>query len=278
MVSLTAKEGYRYAMMTLDRIREKKAFLIDMDGVIYHGKFLLPGVPEFISWLREEGKLYRFVTNNSYFTAAELSERLCAMGIDERPEHFYTSAMAAASFCSHQADDPSAWVIGANGLYSALEAAGVRITDENPEFVIVGESEKEYTWQAIEKAVNLVVNGARLIGTNADLAGPGSYGLVPATGAMIAPIEKAAGRKAYFVGKPNPLMLRRVMDSLGVHASESVMVGDSMGTDILGALETGMATVLVLSGMTSEHDIRKYAFRPDVVLQGVGSIPPVTED
>lgn len=152
-------------MMTLDRIREKKAFLIDMDGVIYHGKFLLPGVPEFISWLREEGKLYRFVTNNSYFTAAELSERLCAMGIDERPEHFYTSAMAAASFCSHQADDPSAWVIGANGLYSALEAAGVRITDENPEFVIVGESEKEYTWQAIEKAVNLVVNGARLIGT-----------------------------------------------------------------------------------------------------------------
>jgi len=173
VVSLTAKEGNRYAMMTLDWIREKKAFLIDMDGVIYHGKFLLPGVPEFISWLREEGKLYRFVTNNSYFTAEELSERLCAMGIDERPKHFYTSAMAAASFCSHQADDPTAWVIGANGLYSALEAAGVRITDENPEFVIVGESEKEYTWQAIEKAVNLVVNGARLIGTNADLAGPG---------------------------------------------------------------------------------------------------------
>ncbi len=260
-------------MVDIVAARGRKAFLIDMDGVVYHGKFLLPGVKEFLAWLKREGKLYRFVTNNSYFTPEELSERLSGLGIEEPPCAFYTSALAAADFCTLQSESPSAWVIGARGLRAALERENVRITDDSPEFMIVGESDSEYTRDAIEKAAHLVSRGARLIATNADLAGPGSYGLIPATGAMVAPIELVSGQSAYFVGKPNPLMFRRVLDTLGVHASEAVMIGDSLETDIRGAVETGMATILVLSGMSSEKDVRGKAYRPDVIVSGVGAIP-----
>ncbi len=263
-------------MTDLETIRRKKVFLIDMDGVIYHGKFLLPGVQEFLAWLKSEGKTYRFVTNNSYFTQQELSERLERMGVHTAPEDFYTSAMAAAAFCVRQSDRPTAWAIGANGLYDALARAGVEITENQPEFMIMGEAVDEYTCHALAKALTFIMNGSRLIGTNADVAGPGSYGLIPATGGMIAPLEMASGKKAYFVGKPNPLMLRQVMDQIGCHASDCVMIGDSMGTDILGALETGIATVLVLSGMTKREDVAKYAYRPDVILDGIGSLVPQT--
>lgn len=258
----------------LDSVRAKRAFFIDMDGVIYHGRFLLPSVKEFITWLRRSGKLYRFVTNNSLFTPEELSERLNRMGIATEPREFYTSAMAAAEFCISQRESPSAWVIGANGLYEALEKAGVRITDDHPDYVIVGESLSEYSFESVGRALTLVLGGSRLIATNADITGPGSYGLIPATGAMVSPIEIASGQKAYFVGKPNPLMLRRVMDGFGVHASQSVMIGDSMGTDIRGGLETGMCTVLVLSGLTKRESLAAYAYRPDIVIDGVGDLVP----
>lgn len=256
----------------LEAVRGKKAFLIDLDGVVYRGKLLLPGVPEFLSWLRREGKLFRFVTNNSFYTPRELSERLGRMGVEAEPSDFYTSAMAAAWFCAAQSESPSAWAIGANGLFEALEEAGVPLAEKDPEFVIAGEALKGYGFESVSRALNFVLAGARLIATNADITGPVSNGLIPATGAMVAPIEIASGRKAYFVGKPNPLMLRRAMAGLGVHADEAVMIGDSMGTDIRGGLESGVSTVLVLSGLTKREDIAHFSYRPDLVLQGAGDI------
>ena len=249
--------------------RAAKAFLIDMDGVIYHGEFLLPGAKEFIAWLRGEGKTYRYVTNNSYYTQEELAEKIGAMGIPASPEEFYTSAMATASYCASQTEKPRVWVIGANGMYEALRREGIEVTADRPDYVIMGEASAEYTFDALRTAVNLVLGGARLLGTNADLAGPDSYGLAPATGSMVAPVEKPSGCHAYFLGKPNPLMFRKVLDQLRLHAADAVMIGDSMETDIRGALESGIGTVLVLSGISRRRDLARYAYKPDLIAENI---------
>lgn len=258
----------------LARVRAKRAFLLDMDGVVYCGDVLLPGVKEFLAWARGAGKRCLFLTNNSFYTPGELAKRLRGMGLEASPRDFYTSAMAAADFCAEQSESPTAWVIGASGLFEALEEAGVRLTEASPEFVIAGESLEGYGFAQMGKALRLVLGGARLLATNADITGPTPEGLIPATGAMVAPLEIASGRKAYVVGKPNAMMFRRALERLGVAASDAVMVGDSMGTDIRGGMESGMTTVLALSGLTRLEDLPRFAYRPQVVVRGLGDLVP----
>ena len=195
--------------------------------------------------------------------------------MDER--HFYTSALATAKFISKQAPGSSAYVIGGAGLIMALHDAGITMNDVDPDYVIIGEG-NNYNYENILKAVRLVMRGAKLIGTNSDLTGPSEEGIIPACRAMIAPIEMATGQTAYFVGKPNPLMMRTGLRILGVHSEEAAMIGDRMDTDMVAGIETGLDTVLVLSGVTSHADIKKFPYRPRIVLNGVGDIPPEAEN
>ncbi len=207
---------------------EKKGFICDMDGVIYHGNQILPGVPEFIQWLHDEKKEYLFLTNNSGYTPRELNQKLARMGLDVPEEHFYTSALATAAFLKEQAAGCSAFVIGEAGLLNALYDVGITMNDVNPDYVVVGEG-RSYSLDTLTKATNLVLKGAKLIGANSDVSGPIENGIAPACRALIAPIEMATGTQAYFCGKPNPLMMRTGLNMLGCHSAEAVMVGGSYG-------------------------------------------------
>lgn len=242
-----------------------------MDGVIYHGNKILPGVTEFISWLQREGKEFLFLTNNSGSTPRELQQKLARMGLDVPEKHFYTSALATAAFLKDQSPGCSVYAIGEAGLFNALYDAGITMNDVNPDYVVMGEG-KAYSLDTLTKATNLVLKGARLIGANSDVSGPIENGITPACRALVAPIEMATGTQAYFCGKPNPLMMRTGLKLLGCHSGEAVMVGDRMDTDIISGLESGMSTVLVLSGVSTEETIRTYAYRPTIVLDGVGDI------
>lgn len=242
-----------------------------MDGVIYHGNKILPGVAEFIGWLKEEKKEYLFLTNNSGYTPRELNQKLARMGLEVPEEHFYTSALATAAFLKEQAPGCSVYAIGEAGLFNALYDAGITMNDVNPDYVVVGEG-KAYSLDTVTKATNLVLNGAKLIGANSDVSGPIENGIAPACGALVAPIQMATGKHAYFCGKPNPLMMRTGLRLLNCHSAEAVMVGDRMDTDIISGLESGMSTVLVLSGCSTRETLNSYAYRPTVVLNGVGDI------
>ncbi len=252
----------------------KKGFICDMDGVIYHGNKILPGVAEFIQWLQKENKQYLFLTNNSGYTPRELHEKLLRMGLEVSEEHFYTSALATAAFLKEQSPGCSVYAIGEAGLLNALYDAGIIMNEVNPDYVVIGES-RGYSLETLTKATNLVMNGARLVGANSDVSGPIENGIAPACRALTAPIEMATGRKAYFCGKPNPLMMRTGLRMLNCHSAEAVMIGDRMDTDIVAGTECGMSTVLVLSGVTTREMLKTYAYQPSVVLNGVGDI--VTE-
>ena len=256
----------------MEILRSKKGFICDMDGVIYHGNKLLPGVKEFVDWLYREEKNFLFLTNSSERSPKELQIKLARMGLEVDESHFYTSALATAKFISSQAPGCSAYVIGGAGLVTALHDAGITMNDVDPDYVIIGEG-NTYNYEIILKAVKLVMRGAKLIGTNSDLTGPAEDGIIPACRAMISPIEMATGQKAYFVGKPNPLMMRTGLRILGVHSEDAVMIGDRMDTDIVAGIETGLDTVLVLSGVTDQNEIKKFPYRPRLVLNGVGDIP-----
>ena len=258
--------------MNLEELRARKGFICDMDGVIYLGNQLLPGVAEFVNWLNENDKRFLFLTNSSERSPKELQQKLQRMGLDIGEEHFYTSALATAAFLKKQAPGCTAFVIGAPGLLNALYDVGVTMNDVDPDYVIVGET-ASYNYEVITKAVRLVLNGARLIATNSDLTGPTEFGIAPACRSLVAPIELATGRKAYFMGKPNPLMMRTGLHLLGVHSEEAAMVGDRMDTDVIAGMESGLATVLVLSGCTSRTDVNDYPYRPTYILNGVGEIP-----
>ncbi|MCJ7447354.1 MAG: HAD-IIA family hydrolase [Bacteroidales bacterium] len=249
-------------------IKSKAGFIIDMDGVIYHGNKLLPGVNEFLLWLESSGKQYLFLTNASERTPKELHEKLKRLGINVGEEHFYTSALATASFLSSQKPNGSAYIIGDAGLIHALYSVGYTINNVNPDYVVVGDTHG-YNFEKIEMAVNLVLKGARLIGTNPDVSGPVENGITPSTKALVAPIEIATGKKAYFVGKPNPLMMRIALKRLGVKREEAIVIGDRMDTDIRCGLESEIDTLLVLSGITALEDIDKFPYRPQYVLNGV---------
>ncbi len=254
-----------------DDLRNKKAFICDMDGVIYHGNNLLQGAESFVRWLDEEKKEFIFLTNSSERSPAELCQKLRRMGLDVPAERFYTSALATASFLDSQMPGGSAYVIGEAGIINALYDAGYAMNDVNPDYVVVGES-RTYSIEKIEKAVQLVLKGARLIGTNPDLTGPSEKGIVPATRALIAPIEMATGRQAYFIGKPNPLIMKTAKQKLGVHSAEIAIIGDRMDTDIIAGIESGMDTVLVLSGVTSEQTMGEFPYRPKYCFAGVGEM------
>lgn len=255
---------------------EKKGFICDMDGVIYHGNQILPGVAEFIDWLHRENKEYLFLTNNSGYTPKELQQKLARMGLDVSEEHFYTSALATAAFLKKQDPGCSVYAIGEAGLLNALYDAGITMNDVNPDYVVIGEG-KGYTLDTLTKATNLVLKGAKLIGANSDLTGPIENGIMPACRALVAPIELATGKQAYFCGKPNPLMMRTGLDILGCHSAEAVMVGDRMDTDVIVGMESGMSTVLVLSGVSTRETVDTFAYRPSIILDGVGSIVDVAE-
>ncbi len=255
----------------MKNIKEKIGFICDMDGVIYHGNKVLEGVPEFVNWMINGGKKFVFLTNSPEKTPHELSMKLKRMGLDVSADHFYTSAMATAAFLHSQNAECTAYVIGEAALSKALYDQGIYMNDVNPEYVVVGET-RTYSFEKIEKAIELVNKGAKLIGTNPDITGPTEKGVMPATGALISPIEIATGKKAYFIGKPNPFMLRHGLKKLDCHSEEIAFIGDRMDTDIIAGIETNVDTVLVLSGVTKEEDIDKFPYRPKYVLSGVGEI------
>ena len=257
--------------MDLQMLKDKNGFICDMDGVIYHGNKLLDGVVKFVEWLKQEDKNYLFLTNSSERSPLELRQKLERMGLDIPEDHFYTSALATAKFLASQKPGCAAYVIGAPGLFNALYDAGITMNDVNPDYVVVGET-SNYNYESISKAISLVLKGAKLIGTNTDLTGPSENGIVPACRSLIAPIELATGRQAYFVGKPNPLMMRSGLRRLGVHSDEAVMVGDRMDTDIIAGIETGITTVLVLSGVTTRETMEMYPYRPNYIFDNIGGI------
>lgn len=258
----------------MDNLRSKKAFICDMDGVIYHGKNLLPGVAEFVEWLKAENKKFLFLTNNSAMTLRELSNKLAGMGLDVDESHFYTSARATAAFLAKQKPNGTAYVIGDAGIINALYDVGYTINDSNPDYVVVSESDN-YDYARICKATKLVNEGAKLIGTNPDVSGPVEGGvLIPATGALMAPIELATGCQAYYVGKPNPLMMRNALTKLECQREETVIVGDRMDTDMIAGIESEISTCLVLSGVSTRENIGRFAYQPDYILDGVGDIVP----
>jgi len=256
----------------MKNLHSKKGFICDMDGVIYHGNKLLPGVDKFLGWLYEEKKDFLFLTNSSSLSPRELHQKLKRMGLEVSEDHFYTSALATAKFIATQSPGCSAYVIGAPGLVNAIYEQGITMNDVNPDYVVVGET-SNYNYESLLKAVDLVYRGAKLIGTNPDMTGPAENGIIPACRALVAPIELATGKSAYFVGKPNPLMMRTGLKMLGVHSEDAVMVGDRMDTDIIAGIETGLETVLVLSGVTDKETMNKFPYRPTYIFKGVGDIP-----
>ena len=255
----------------MENLRAKKGFICDMDGVIYHGNRILEGVIPFVNWLTSEGKEFIFLTNSSERTPLELSQKLKRMGLDVDVSHFSTSALATAEFLHAQKPGCSAYVIGEAGLMNALYDQGIYMNDVNPDYVVVGET-RTYSFEKLEKAVSLINKGAKLIGTNPDITGPTEKGIMPATGALISPIEITTGKKAYFIGKPNPLMLRHATKALGCHGFETAIIGDRMDTDIVAGIESLIDTVLVLSGCTTKDMIEQFPYRPKYVLSGVGDV------
>ncbi|MBQ3180836.1 MAG: HAD family hydrolase [Firmicutes bacterium] len=260
----------------MEKLLNKKGFICDMDGVIYHGNRILPGVKEFVEWLYRENKKFLFLTNSSQYSPRELQFKLARMGLEVDSSHFYTSALATASFVSSQTPGGSAYVIGAHGLLNALYDAGITYNDVDPDYVIIGET-SGYNYESIVQAVRLVERGAKLIGTNTDLTGPTEFGIVPACRALISPIEIATGKSAYFIGKPNPLMMRTGLRLLDAHSEDTAIIGDRMDTDIIAGIESGLDTVLVLSGVTKHEEIENFPYRPRLVLSGVGDIPAAAQ-
>jgi NagD protein len=256
----------------MEKLRNKKAFICDMDGVIYHGNRLLPGVKKFVEWLKAKEKQFLFLTNSSERSLPELQQKLQRLGIAVDANHFYTSALATASFLSVHKPGGTAYVIGEAGLINALYQAGYSMNDINPDYVVVGET-RSYSFEKLETAINMVMAGAKLVGTNPDLTDPVEKGLAPATGALIAPIELATGQKAYFVGKPNPMMMRHALRHLGCRREDTAIIGDRMDTDIIAGINSDIDTVLVLSGVTSREDLQRFAYHPRYILKGVIDIP-----
>ncbi len=248
------------------------SFVIDMDGVIYHGHRLIPGAREFVDRLQKGGTRFLFLTNNSQWTPRDLRHRLEGLGIEVAESAFHTSALATAEFLQRQKPGGSAYVIGGAGLMNALYDVGYTLTERNPDYVVVGDT-RSYDYEKIERAVRLVLGGAKFVATNLDLTGPAEDGIQPACGALVAPIELATGRKPYFIGKPNPLMMRTALRKLEAHSAEAFMVGDRMDTDIIAGTEAGMRTILVLSGVSSRETIEAYPYRPTYIFENVGEIP-----
>jgi len=251
----------------------RKSYLIDMDGVLVHGRRPIPGAAEFLDRLRAAGSKFLVLTNNSMYTPGDLSHRLRASGLAAAAEHVFTSAMATAAFLRSQCPSGgTAFVIGESGLTEAMHQAGFVIADTGVQYVVLGETHS-YNLDIITRGIQLIADGAHFIATNPDAAFPRDAGMTPACGAMAALMEKASGVPAFFIGKPNPLMMRTALNHLDVHSENTIMVGDNMATDIIGGVQAGMETILVLSGVTSAASVARYAYQPSHIVDSVAELP-----
>ncbi len=247
------------------------SYLTDMDGVLIKEGDMIPGADRFLQALTNNNIEFMVLTNNSIFTPRDLSARLRSSGLEIPPERIWTSATATAHFLKSQTKEGTAYVVGESGLTTALHTAGWILTDSNPDFVVLGET-RTYSFEAITTAINLILGGARFICTNPDVTGPSPTGILPATGSVAALITAATGAEPYFIGKPNPVMMRSALNTIGAHSEHTVMIGDRMDTDVISGLEAGMRTVLVRSGISDDAEIRRYPFRPTMVVDSIADI------
>ena len=248
-----------------------KSFLIDMDGVLVSGRTIIPGADKFIARLRERNINFLVLTNNPLYTQGDLSHRLKISGLDIPADNIFTSAMATARFLRSQKERGTAFVIGESGLTGPIHDIGWIITDHAPEYVVLGET-LTYNFELVTKAIRLVAGGAHFIATNPDPSGPSESGIVPACGALASLIESASGMKPFFVGKPNPLMMRTALKHLGVHSEDAIMVGDRMDTDIIAGVQSGLETILVMSGVSTRESIRQFPYQPTRIVESVAEI------
>jgi len=264
---MTTREINPYQANTL------RNYLIDMDGVLISGSQMIPGADAFIERLRSRGAKFLLMTNNSRHTPRDLAFNLQKIGLNIEAKNIFNSAIATARFLHAQKLNGTAFVIGESGLTSALYDVGYIIIENDPDYVVIGET-LNYNFDQISRATRLILGGARFIATNPDANGPTESGIVPACGAMAALIEKASGTRPFFVGKPNPLMMRMALNSLGVHSEDTLMIGDRMDTDIIAGVQAGMDTILVLSGVTNLEDVSRYPYVPAHIVGSVADIYP----
>ena len=248
-----------------------ESWLTDMDGVLVHEGEPIPGAPEFIKRLRESGKPFLILTNNSIYTARDLQARLTRMGFDVPESSIWTSALATAQFLSDQRPGGSAYVIGEAGLTTALHNVGYILSNMEPDYVVLGET-RTYSFTAITTAIRLILDGARFICTNPDPTGPSAEGVLPAVGSVAALISKATNVDPYFVGKPNPMMMRSALNTIGAHSESTAMIGDRMDTDVLCGLEAGLETILVLSGISTRAEVDRFPYRPSRVVASIADL------
>jgi NagD protein len=256
--------------------REIRSWLMDMDGVLVREENAIPGADRFLSLLGERGIPFLVLTNNSIYTRRDLSARLARAGLQVPERAIWTSALATAGFLEDQRPHGSAFVVGEAGLTTALHAAGYTLNERNPDYVVIGET-RTYSFERIAQAIRLIAAGSRFIATNPDPSGPTPDGLLPATGAVAALISKATGVEPYFVGKPNPLMMRSALNAIDAHSETSVMIGDRMDTDVVSGLEAGMETVLVLTGSTTLDEAERFPYRPSRIVDSVADLIPEVE-
>ncbi len=254
-----------------DMQEQPETWLLDMDGVLMHEEVALPGAEEFIARLREQDRPFLVLTNNSIYTRRDLAARLSNAGLDIPVERIWTSATATAQFLSNQVPEASAYVIGEAGLETALHDVGYTLTDADPDFVVLGES-RTYSFQNFTKAIRLIDQGARFIATNPDATGPSPEGPLPATGSVAAFLTKATGREPYFVGKPNPIMIRSALNRIKAHSESTAMIGDRMDTDVVAGIEAGLTTYLVLTGSTERDEITEFAYQPNEVVESISDL------
>ncbi|MFD9825839.1 HAD-IIA family hydrolase [Tsukamurella tyrosinosolvens] len=252
-------------------------YLMDMDGVLVHEEHMIPGADAFIAELTAGGTPFMVLTNNSTRTPRDLRARLVATGLDIPESRIWTSALATAKFLQDQRPNGTAYVVGESGLTTALHDAGYVLTDNDPDYVVLGET-RTYSFEAITTAIRLIDRGSRFIATNPDPTGPSRDGLLPATGAVAALIREATGRSPYYVGKPNSLMMRSALRALGAHSADTLMIGDRMDTDIVCGLEAGLRTILVLTGISTRESVTAYPYRPTRTIDSVADLVGHTED
>jgi NagD protein len=250
---------------------QTRSWLLDMDGVLAREERAIPGADGFLSRLRELELPFLVLTNNSIYTPRDLSARLRVNGLDVPEEAIWTSALATARFLDEQRPGGSAFVIGEAGLTTALHEAGYTLTDRDPDYVVLGET-RTYSFERITRAIRLVLAGARFIATNPDPTGPSPAGPLPTTGSVAALISRAADIAPYFIGKPNPLMMRSALNALGAHSETTTMIGDRMDTDVVAGLEAGLETILVLSGVTSREQAERYPYRASRIVESVAEL------
>ena len=255
----------------MEKLRPVRTWLSDMDGVLVHEEVAIPGAAEFVGRLRDRGRPFLLLTNNSIYTARDLQARLARSGIEVPEESIWTSALATAQFLDSQRPGGTAYVIGEAGLTTAMHSIGYVLTDREPEYVVLGET-RTYSFEAITTAIRLIESGSRFIATNPDPTGPSQQGSIPATGSVAALITRATGVAPYFVGKPNPLMMRSALNRIDAHSESTVMVGDRMDTDMVSGLEAGLRTILVLTGSTRPDQVERFPYRPTQVRDSVADL------